>query len=135
MDSVNDVRLDIDGIEKPQQEKVLKTARTLQKWKSFSNAGSNSFKSRKWTRDLNADILQFDGKPLPKLPEEEEAVGIITMEDVIEELLQVQLRESLMLIKIHEYSYNHLIIFPHLDNWFPTQEEIFDETDHHMEDS
>lgn len=40
---------------------------------------------------MYADILQMDGSPLPKLPEEEEAVGIITMEDVIEELLQVKL--------------------------------------------
>jgi len=38
---------------------------------------------------MYSDILEIDGSPLPKLPEEEEAVGIITMEDVIEELLQV----------------------------------------------
>lgn len=42
---------------------------------------------------MYSDILQIDGKPLPKLPEEEEAVGIITMEDVIEELLQVRSNE------------------------------------------
>ncbi|PKI32654.1 hypothetical protein CRG98_046964 [Punica granatum] len=40
---------------------------------------------------MYADILEIDGKPLPKLPEEEEAVGIITMEDVIEELLQEEI--------------------------------------------
>lgn len=38
---------------------------------------------------MYSDILEIDGNPLPKLPEEEEAVGVITMEDVIEELLQV----------------------------------------------
>lgn len=38
---------------------------------------------------MYSDILQIDGSPLPKLAEEEEAVGVITMEDVIEELLQV----------------------------------------------
>lgn len=39
---------------------------------------------------MYSDILQIDGSPLPKLAEEEEAVGVITMEDVIEELLQVR---------------------------------------------
>ncbi|KAF6147135.1 hypothetical protein GIB67_036854 [Kingdonia uniflora] len=44
-------------------------------------------RSKKWDRD----ILQIDEYPLPKLAEEEETVGIITMEDVIEELLQEEI--------------------------------------------
>lgn len=92
---MKDVKVDIDG-EKPAsaQEKSLKSKRVLQKWKSFPNSANNSChggtpRSKKWAKDIYSDILQIDGSPLPKLAEEEEAVGIITMEDVIEELLQV----------------------------------------------
>lgn len=88
------MKIDIDG-DKPLHEKILKSKRSLQKWKSFPNNSSknlsrSSSRSKKWTKDIYSDILKIDGNPLPKLPEEEEAVGIITMEDVIEELLQVQ---------------------------------------------
>ncbi|KAF9665887.1 hypothetical protein SADUNF_Sadunf16G0171600 [Salix dunnii] len=92
-DPVKEVKVDVDG-EKAPNDKILKSKTPLQKWKSFPNNGNNSFRSsrsKKWTKDIDSDILHLNGNPLPKLPEEEEAVGIITMEDVIEELLQEEI--------------------------------------------
>ncbi|KAH7836689.1 hypothetical protein Vadar_004391 [Vaccinium darrowii] len=89
-----DLRVDID-VEKTAQEKALKAKRQLQKWKSFPIIGSNSNRgtprSKKWTKDVYSDILRIEKSPLPKLPEEEEPIGIITMEDVIEELLKEEI--------------------------------------------
>jgi hypothetical protein len=86
---VKDVKINIDG-EKPSLDKNFKSKRVLQKWKSFPNGGNNSYRggsrSKKLSKDMYSDILQIDRNPLPK----EEVVGVITMEDVIEELLQVQ---------------------------------------------
>ncbi|KAI8010312.1 DUF21 domain-containing protein, partial [Camellia lanceoleosa] len=92
--SVMDVKVDIDG-EKTLNEKALKAKRSFQKMKSFPKSGNNSYRgtsrSKKWKKEMYLDILQIDGCPLLKLPEVEEAVGIITMEDVIEELLHEEI--------------------------------------------
>ncbi|KAI8006375.1 DUF21 domain-containing protein, partial [Camellia lanceoleosa] len=92
--SVMDVKVDIDG-EKTLNEKALKAKRSFQKMRSFPKSGNNSYRgtsrSKKWKKEMYLDILQIDGCPLLKLPEVEEAVGIITMEDVIEELLHEEI--------------------------------------------
>lgn len=81
-------------VEKTPQEKMLKNKMQLHKRKSLINASNSnrstgSSRSKKWSQNIYSDILEIDGNSIPKLPEKEEAVGIITMEDVIEELLQV----------------------------------------------
>ncbi|KAF6175718.1 hypothetical protein GIB67_022720 [Kingdonia uniflora] len=102
-DTVKDVRVGIDG----SQEKYILGKRPILKWKSFPSSANNSYKgipkvrNKKWDKD----ILQIDEYPLPKLAEEEEAVGIIRMDNVIGELLQAN------------------------------PEEIFDETDNYYKDS
>ncbi|KAJ6310349.1 hypothetical protein OIU76_015139 [Salix suchowensis] len=98
---VKEVKVDIDGEKppkdktlKPPKDKTLKSKRPLQKWRSFPDSANNSFRgsrSKKWTEGMAANILHINENSLPKLPEEEEAVGIITMEDVIEELLQEEI--------------------------------------------
>lgn len=63
----------------------------LRRWKSYPNTQNTSNRGnrpKKWSKD-QSDVLQIHEEPLPSLSEDEEAVGIITMEDVIEELLQV----------------------------------------------
>ncbi|CAL9119933.1 unnamed protein product [Musa acuminata var. zebrina] len=90
----DDLRLDIDGDKL--NEKSPKGINPISRAKSYpSNSNSNSSRSgsrsRKWLRDSTADVLQIDDKPLPSVSEEQEAIGIITMEDVIEELLQEEI--------------------------------------------
>ncbi|XP_042512804.1 DUF21 domain-containing protein At1g47330-like isoform X2 [Macadamia integrifolia] len=43
---------------------------------------------KKWHRGCSHCILDLDNAPLPEIPPNQEVVGVITMEDVIEELLQ-----------------------------------------------
>lgn len=80
--------------EQDYQGKCLKKKRSIKQLKdshggdvkALHNAAS---KSGKWAKDFHSEVLHFSEDSLPKLAEEGEAVGIITLEDVIEEILQV----------------------------------------------
>ncbi|KAK8522329.1 hypothetical protein V6N12_056041 [Hibiscus sabdariffa] len=93
--SLPEVKVDIDGDEHL-RESSLRRKRSLKKWQNFPIAGnsSSSLKSgsriRKWAKGIDSDILHLNDNPLPR-HSEEDAVGIITMEDVIEELLQEEI--------------------------------------------
>ncbi|PPD85681.1 hypothetical protein GOBAR_DD17373 [Gossypium barbadense] len=69
--SNKEVKVDINGLE--------------------GNSGRVSSKSKKWGRNFHSEILQFKDDSLPATTGEGEATGIITLEDVIEELLQEEI--------------------------------------------
>lgn len=94
VDGDGEVKMDIKEDDLKKEGKAIKMKKPLHKWKSYPShmESERSIRTgRRWSRDALADVLQIDDQPLPKINEEEEAIGIITMEDVIEELLQEEI--------------------------------------------
>lgn len=83
------MRLSIPG-ESFYQRKSSRARRSLRNSKRFSaNISRREYsKSRRWSEEVHPAILPIKEKSL--LAEEVNVIGIITMEDVIEELLNVK---------------------------------------------
>lgn len=70
-----------------------RSRRAFNKFKTISGSGNvsraESSKSRRWSDKFLPEVLNIMEKPFSSFRQEGEVVGIITMEDVMEELLNV----------------------------------------------
>ncbi|CAK9143719.1 unnamed protein product [Ilex paraguariensis] len=94
---VREVRVDIQG-ESQALKKSLRSKRSLRKLKGLPRSANVSrrenSRSRRWSEELYPEVLHLNDNPLPTLTEEEEVIGVITMEDVIEELLKEEIYDE-----------------------------------------
>ncbi|XP_019195589.1 PREDICTED: DUF21 domain-containing protein At2g14520-like isoform X2 [Ipomoea nil] len=95
--SSRNVMIDIPGGSFP-QKRSLRARRSLRRLRGLSSANANVSrreysKSRRWSEEFHPAVLPVHEKPVLTLTPDE-VVGIITMEDVIEQLLKEEIYDE-----------------------------------------